>query len=57
MVIIIIIIIIIIIKSLFLKDNILSTNMDLSNIWSFVKKNKQEKHIYIKWQTISTNKR
>ena len=42
---IIIMIIIIIIKSLFLKDNILSTNMDLSNIWYFVKKNKQEKHI------------
>ena len=55
-IIIIIIIIIVIIMSLFLEDYILSTNMNLSNIWSSVKLNKKE-HIYSTCQTISTNKR
>ena len=42
--------------SLFLEDYILSTNINLSNIWSSVKSNKKE-HIYNTWQTISTIKR
>ena len=41
---------------LFLEDYILSTNINLSNIWSSVKSNKNE-HIYNTWQTISTIKR
>ena len=39
-----------------LEDYILSTTMNLSNIWSSVKLNKKE-HIYSTWQTISINKR